>query len=193
MSLANVALTASDGLSLSLVGISRADLAGGTGNNLYVLKSTTHYRLTSGATMSTTTITPYLFFAGRCEEALNFYREAIGAQIDMIMRFNESPDPIPPGMLQAGFDNKVMHSSFRIGDVRLMASDGCDEKSKFDGFQLALAVPNEADAHKAFNALAAGGIISMPLCKTFWSPCYGMVTDKFNVGWMVLVSGEQPT
>ena len=142
--------------------------------------------------MSKTTITPYLFFAGRCEEALNFYRDALGAQIDMIMRFNESPEPTPPGMLQAGFENKVMHASFRVGDMCLMASDGCDDKSKFDGFRLALVVPTEAEAHQAFNALADGGIIQMPLCKTFWSPCYGIVSDKFNVGWMVMVRGEQP-
>lgn len=142
--------------------------------------------------MSKINITPYLFFAGRCEEALHFYREALGAQTDMIMRFNESPEPTPPGMLQAGFENKVMHASFRVGDVCLMASDGCDDKSKFDGFRLALTVPTEAEAHKAFNALADGGSIMMPLGKTFWSPCYGMVTDKFNVGWMVMVPGEQP-
>ena len=142
--------------------------------------------------MPTTTITPYLFFAGRCEEALNFYRDSLGARTEMIMRFNESPDPTPPGMLQAGFETKVMHASFRVGDAVLMASDGCDDKSKFDGFRLALSVPNEAEAHKAFNALAADGTIQMPLTKTFWSPCSGMVTDKFNVGWMVMVPGEHP-
>ena len=142
--------------------------------------------------MSTTTITPYLFFAGRCEEALHFYGEAIGAQIDMIMRFNESPQPPPPGVLQPGFENKVMHTTFRVGPISLMASDGCDNKSKFEGFRLALVVPTEAEAHKAFDALAAGGTIQMQLSKTFWSPCYGVVTDKFNVGWMVMVRGETP-
>jgi PhnB protein len=141
-------------------------------------------------TMSTTTITPYLFFAGRCDEALQFYSRAIGAQVDLVMRFNESPDPVPPGMLQPGFESKVMHASFRVGDVLLMASDGCDDKSKFDGFRLALSVPSEAEAHKAFNALAEGGTIQMPLSKTFWSPCYGMVTDRFSVGWMVMVRGQ---
>lgn len=110
----------------------------------------------------------------------------------MIMRFNESPEPTPPGMLQAGFEKKVMHASFRVGDVRLMASDGCDDKSKFEGFRLALTVQTEGEAHKAFHALAEGGRIEMPLCKTFWSPCYGMVTDKFSIGWMVMVPGEMP-
>jgi PhnB protein len=106
------------------------------------------------------------------------------------MRFNESPEPTPPGMLQAGFESKVMHSSFTIHGVRLMATDGCNDQSNFDGFQLALAVETEAEAHKAFNALAAEGRIVMPLCKTFWSPCFGMVADKFNVRWMVMVPGE---
>lgn len=142
--------------------------------------------------MACTTIAPYLFFAGRCEEALEFYREALGAQIEMVMRYNESPEPAPPGMLQAGFETKIMHASFRVGDVTVMASDGCDDKSKFDGFRLALSVQTEAEAHKAFNALADGGSIMVPLSKTFWSPCFGMLTDRFNVGWMVMVPGESP-
>ena len=142
--------------------------------------------------MSKTNITPYLFFAGRCEEAIDFYQKALDAQVDMIMRFNESPEPTPPGMLQEGFEKKVMHASFRVGEARVMASDGCDDKSKFEGFRLALIVQTEVEAHKAFNALAEGGSIEMPLCKTFWSPCYGMVTDKFSIGWMVMVPGEMP-
>lgn len=142
--------------------------------------------------MNETTITPYLFFAGRCEEALQFYVQALGARIDMMLRFNESPDPTPPGMLQAGFETKIMHASFRVGNVFLMASDGCDDRSKFEGFRLALTVPSKADAHKLFDALAQGGNVDMPLCQTFWSPCYGMVTDKFGVGWMVMVPGEPP-
>ncbi len=139
--------------------------------------------------MSATTITPYLFFAGRCEEALEFYRTRLDAEVEMLMRFSESPEPSPPGMLQAGFEDKIMHASFRVRGVPLMASDGCDARSKFDGFRLALTVPTEADARKAFNALAEGGSVKMPLTKTFWSPCYGMVTDRFNVGWMVMVAG----
>jgi PhnB protein len=134
-------------------------------------------------------ITPYLFFSGRCQEALDFYREALDAQIDFVMKFSDSPDPVPDGMLQAGFEDKIMHSSFRIGTTNLMASDGCDDKSKFDGFQLALTVETESQAQQAFQALAQGGTIQMPLTKTFWSPCYGMVKDKFNVAWMVMVPG----
>ena len=137
--------------------------------------------------MTGTTITPYLFFSGRCEEALEFYRKALGAEVEMLMHYDESPTPPPPGMLQAGFEKKVMHASFRVRGVPLMASDGCDDKSKFGALRLALAVPTEADAHRAFDALADGGSIQMPLTSTFWSPCYGMVTDRFGLGWMVMV------
>jgi PhnB protein len=137
--------------------------------------------------MTATTITPYLFFAGRCEEALEFYRTALGAEVEMMMRFDESPDEPPPGMLPPGFEKKIMHASFRVQGVPLMASDGCGEDSKFDGLRLALTVPTEADARKAFDALAAGGSVQMPLTSTFWSPCYGMVTDRFGLGWMVMV------
>ena len=139
--------------------------------------------------MTGTTITPYLFFGGRCEEAINFYRRALGAELDMLMRFEESPEPAPPGMLQAGFEKKVMHATFHIRGIQLMASDGCDDKSKFDGFRLALTVPTEADAKRSFDALADGGSVQMPLTKTFWSPCYGMVTDRFGLAWMVMVPG----
>jgi PhnB protein len=139
--------------------------------------------------MTTTTITPYLDFAGRCEEALEYYRTALGAEVEMVMRFSDSPEPPPPGMLQPGFEKKVMHASFQVRGVRLMASDGCDDKSRFDGFQLALAVPTEAEARRAFDALADGGSVQMPLTETFWSPCYGMVTDRFGVRWMVMVPG----
>jgi PhnB protein len=135
-------------------------------------------------------VTPYLFFSGRCEEALSFYEQALGAKIGMVMRFNQSPEATPEGMLQAGFENKIMHSDFTVGRTMIMASDGCNDKSIFDGFRLALQLPNEADAHRAFNALADGGKVEMPLVQTFWSPCYGMVTDKFNVGWMVMVTAE---
>jgi PhnB protein len=137
--------------------------------------------------MPDTTIQPYLFFGGRCEEALEFYRTTLGAQVEMLMRHGESPEPPPPGMLPAGFENKVMHATFRIGASTLMASDGCGEASKFEGFSLALAAPTEAEAQRAFAALADGGEVTMPLAKTFWSPLFGMLTDRFGVGWMVNV------
>lgn len=146
--------------------------------------------LEAALSMEKASVQPYLFFGGRCEEALEFYKTALHAKVGMVMRFNESPEPTPPGMLAPGFENKVMHCSFQVGSMTVMASDGCDEKSRFDGFRLALSVPTEADADRAFNALADGGKIDMPLVKTFWSPRYGMVTDKFGVGWMVLVPGQ---
>jgi PhnB protein len=142
--------------------------------------------------MTGTTITPYLFFGGRCEEALEFYRKALGAEVEMLMRHNESPQQPPPGMLQAGFEKKVMHASFRVRGLLLQASDGCDDKSKFDGFRLSLALPTEAEARQVFDALAIGGSVQMPLTKTFWSPCFGMLTDRFGLGWMITVN-QTPT
>ena len=132
-------------------------------------------------------IQPYLFFDGRCEEALEFYKKAIGAEVEMLMRFKESPDPHPPGCGPVD-GNKVMHASFKVGETTLLASDGKAEgKTKFEGFSLSLTVPNEAEADKAFNALVQGGQVMMPLSKTFFSARFGMLTDRFGVGWMVYV------
>ncbi len=141
---------------------------------------------------SRTEIQAYLFFGGRCDEALAFYTKAVGAQPGMLMRFSDSPDPTPAGMLQPGFENKVMHCEFRVGNTVVLASDGCGpEKSGFNGFSLALSVPTEQDADRAFNGLAEGGQVTMPLAKTFWSPRYGMLTDRFGVNWMVMVTQPQ--
>lgn len=139
--------------------------------------------------MTSTIVQPYLIFGGRCEEALSFYRTAIGAQVDTVMKFKDSPEPLPPGVLAPGFENKVMHSSFRVGETTVMASDGCHAGSKFDGFSLSLTVPTEAEANRAFAALAEGGKVTMPLSKTFWSSRFGMLTDRFGLGWMVIVMG----
>lgn len=133
-------------------------------------------------------IQPYLFFNGTCEQAVEFYRKALGAQVEMTMRYKESPEPPPPGRIPPGFENKIMHTSFRIGGTTVMASDGCSaDAARFEGFSLALSVTTEADADRAFNALAEGGKVQMPLSKTFWSPRFGMVTDRFGIGWMVSV------
>jgi PhnB protein len=141
--------------------------------------------------MSATPIQPYLMFGGRCQEALDFYSKALGAQVDMLMLFKDSPDPTPPGMLPPGFENKVMHCSFRIGGNTIMASDGCSEESNaFKGFSLSYTVASEADAKKIFAALSDSGQVQMPLTKTFWSPCFGMLTDRFGIGWMIMVPGE---
>ena len=134
-------------------------------------------------------IQPYLFFNGRCEEAVEFYRKALGAEVEMIMRFKDSPEPPPPGEVAPGSENKIMHVSFRIGQTTVMASDGgCSrEKASFEGFCLSLSVPNESEADRVFAALAQGGEVKMPLAKTFWSPRFGMLEDRFGVGWMISV------
>jgi PhnB protein len=129
---------------------------------------------------------PYLFFNGRAEEAIRFYEQALGAQVEMLMRNREAPDPPPPGMLPPGSEDKVMHASLRIDGNVLMISDGhCSGTSNFDGFSLSLSVPDAARARQLFDALAQGGAVQMPLGKTFWSPCFGRVADRFGVGWMV--------
>ena len=138
--------------------------------------------------MTNPNIQPYLFFGGRCEEALAFYRTSVGAQVDFLMRYKESPEPMPPGMLAPGYENKIMHTSFRVGGANLMASDGCGEPPNFAGFSLALSVATEAEADRAFAALAAGGQVKMPMMKTFWSPRFGMVEDRFGLGWMITVT-----
>jgi PhnB protein len=136
-------------------------------------------------------VQPYLFFNGSCEQAMEFYKKALGAEVQMMMRYKESPQPPPPGMVPPGFENKIMHVSFRVGQTIVMASDGCSlEKPAFEGFSLSLAVATEAEVDSIFNALADGGKIGMPLAKTFWSPRFGMVTDKFGVGWMISVMTE---
>jgi len=140
------------------------------------------------ATNDTRVIEPYLFFNGNCDQAIEFYRKALGAEVQMIMRYKESPEPPPPGMVPPGWENKVMHASLRVGRTVLMASDGCSpEKSAFLGFSLSLSVPTQKDAERVFAALAEGGQVRMPLAKTFWSPCFGMVQDRFGVGWMLSV------
>ena len=144
--------------------------------------------------MSTTTnrvIEPYLFFNGRCEEAVKFYQKALGAEVQMIMRYKESPEPPPPGQTPPNWGDKIMHASMKIGATVVMASDGCGEKIMFEGFALSISVPDEADADRAFAALSEGGQVRMPLGKTFWSPRFGMVQDKFGVGWMVSVMPKQ--
>jgi PhnB protein len=134
-------------------------------------------------------IQPYLFFDGRCEEALEFYRQALGAEVEMLMRFKDSPEPAQCG---SGSGDKVMHASFRIGGTTVMASDGrCEGKANSQGFALTLSVPTEAEADRRFAALAKDGQVQMPLARTFFSPRFGMVADRFGVVWMVIVPAEE--
>jgi PhnB protein len=136
-------------------------------------------------------VQPYLFFDGRCEEAIEFYKKVLGAKVEMLMRFKEAPPPSGnPGEGCAGpmpDGNKVMHSSFKVGDTTIMASDGmANGKPEFKGFSLSINAKNDAEAERLFKALSDGGRIEMPLAKTFFSSAFGMVADKFGVGWMVI-------
>ncbi len=133
-------------------------------------------------------VQPYLFFDGRCEEAVDFYRKTLGAEVIMLMRFKDSPEPQPPGMVPSGAEHKIMHMSFRIGDTTLMASDGqCQGQPNFQGFSLSITAANAAEAERLFSALADGGQVQMPLSETFFSPRFGMLADRYGVSWMIVV------
>jgi PhnB protein len=134
-------------------------------------------------------VQPYLSFEGRCEEAIDFYRRAVGAEVTMLMRFKDSPARDEHGMVPPGAENKVLHASFRVGDTTLNASDGrCMGKATFQGISLSLTVASEAEADRYFAALADGGQVLVALAKTFFSPRFGMLTDRFGVTWMILVA-----
>ena len=136
-------------------------------------------------------VTPYLFFEGRCEEALNFYRDSLGAEVTFLMRYRESAESC--AMIPPGNDEKVLHASFRIGDGEVMASDGmCSGTVQFQGFSLSISAKDPAEAKRFFDALAAGGHVEMPLGETFFSPAFGMVADKFRVPWMIVVPAPMP-
>ena len=131
-------------------------------------------------------VQPYLFFDGRCEEAVEFYKGALGAEVTMLMRFKDNPEPQAN---PTGAEDKVMHTSFRIGDTTVMGSDGrCQGRPSFQGFALSLTAPNDAEAERLFAALAEGGQVQMPLAKTFFSSRFGMVADRFGVPWMIVVA-----
>lgn len=140
--------------------------------------------------MTTPYVEPYLHLAGRCEEALEFYQRTLGAEPVMVMRFKESPEPSPMP-LPEGWDEKIMHCGFKIGSSLIMASDGCGGGEAPGGFSLSLTMPDEEAAKQVFEALAEGGKITMPPGRTFWSPCFGMVADRFGVHWMVTVPMEE--
>jgi PhnB protein len=136
-------------------------------------------------------VEPYLFFNGRCEEALNFYRTALGAEVTGLMRFKENPDPMPAGpdgyAPPPGTEEKIMHSAFRIGETTVMASDGmATGNTEFKGISLTISVATDADAERLFKALSDGGQVQMPISKTFYATAFGMVVDRFGVSWMVI-------
>jgi PhnB protein len=134
-------------------------------------------------------VQPYLFFNGRCEEAMEFYRQALGAEMTMLMRFKDNPDTSPAGKLPPGSENRVMHMQFNVGDTTILASDGTGQENPgFQGFALSLTVADEATADRLFAALVDGGQVRMPLTKTFFSPRFGMLADRFGVAWMIYVA-----
>lgn len=137
---------------------------------------------------------PYLFFEGRCEEAAEYYRTTLGAEVLFLMRFKESPEPSDESMCSPGDGDKVMHMSIRIGDTIVMASDGrCSGQPAFQGFSLALTASDAAEAERLFAGLSDGGQVQMPLGPTFFSPQFGMVADRFGVSWMILVAPQEST
>jgi len=130
-------------------------------------------------------VQPYLFFDGRCAEALEFYKRALGAEVTMLMHFKDSPDP---GTIEPGTDDKVMHASFKVGETTLLASDGeCRGQPSFQGFALSFTAADETEAERTFGALAEGGQIRVPLTKTFFAARFGIVADRFGLAWMVVV------
>jgi len=132
-------------------------------------------------------VEPYLFLEGRCEEAIAFYEKALGAKVENLIRYKDSPQPVPKEMLPPGGAGKVMHASFRVGESRINASDGHVEgRPDFRSFSLTIGVASAAEAERVFDALAAGGEVRMPLGKTFFSSSFGMLADRFGVGWMVI-------
>jgi len=138
-------------------------------------------------------VQPYLSFEGRAEEAAAFYVKVLGAKLEMLMRNDESPEPQPPGMVPPGSEKKVLHMSLRIGDSVVMGSDGsCSGQANFAGIMLAHSVATVAEAERAFAGLAEGGRVDMPLTRTFFSPSFGMLADRFGVGWMVMVDAPPP-
>ncbi len=151
-------------------------------------------RMRQTLAMRRAAVNNYLFFSGRCEEALDYYQAHLGARIGCKMRFDEAPDPVPEDMLQPGFEKKIMHASFTLGNAEIYASDGCGDVAEFSGFSLSLTLESAEDAHRAFDVLADGGKVTMALAPTFWSPLYGQVIDRFGVAWMIMLpaAGAQP-
>lgn len=138
------------------------------------------------------TIIPYIFLGGKTEEAIAFYREVLGAEPGMVLHYNQSPVHVPEQKVSPEYQNKVMHASFKIGDTEIFASDGSDPKDATTGFMLVYPIDSPSEGDRVFAALAEGGQIIMPMAETFFSPYYGMVIDRFNIGWMLMIPDGQP-
>jgi len=138
-------------------------------------------------------VQPYLFFEGRCEEAADFYREVLGAEIQFMMRYKDNPEPAKPGMLPAGSEDRIMHMNLRIGDTQIMASDGmCNGRPEMSGFRLSLELPNTVEAERVYAALGEGGQVRMPLAKTFFADAFAMLDDRYGTPWMLIVPAAAP-
>lgn len=136
-------------------------------------------------------IQPYLFFRGRCEEAIAYYKEKLGAEVVMMMRFKDNPDKPGPDKVPKALDEKIMHASVRISNSEIMMSDGMKSGPlDFQCMSLSLRVPTEAEADRIYGALAKEGTVQMPIGPTFFARRFGSVADKFGVSWMVIVPTE---
>ena len=134
-------------------------------------------------------VQPYLFFDGKCDEALEFYKKAVGANPTMLMRFKDAPDK---SMITPGTENKIMHAAVDIGATKVLMSDGrCQGNTNFQGFGLAISAKNEAEADKMFDALGVGGQVTMPMAKQAWGDEFGMCVDQFGIDWLVNISQPQ--
>ncbi len=137
--------------------------------------------------MQNAAVNTYLFFYGRCEDALEYYKQHLGAEVSFLMRFSDAPESLPENMVPVGLENKIMHAQFKVANTEIFASDGCSADEQSSGFSIALTLAEKSEAERIFNALADGGKILMPLTPTFWSPLYGQVQDKFGINWMVML------
>jgi len=149
------------------------------------------WRILEIESMSSITAVPYLFLNGRCHEAIEFYKLAIGAEVEMLLHFNQIPDPNQEAMIPPGFENKVMHASLKVGNSTIFLSDGNETVAEFKGFGIMLGSDSASELQSMFDRLAVGGEVIMPMSKTFWSDSFGMVNDKFGVSWMLGVNQSE--
>jgi PhnB protein len=133
-------------------------------------------------------VQPYLFFGGRCEEAIEFYKQALGAEVLVLVRCKESPEPLPDHMMPPGYENKILHSALRIGETEILAADGPPAPTTFAGISLSLDAGTPDQAERLFKALSDSGRVQMPLGRMFFAERFGSVTDRFGVSWMVVAN-----
>jgi PhnB protein len=131
----------------------------------------------------------HLEFSGNCGEAFAFYEKTFGTKRMMTMTYGEAPggSPVPEES-----KNLIMHTALPVGSITLMGADmPKGEEHRIGGFHVSLDAGDEADVKRLFAALSEGGSVQMPLAPTFWSPLFGMLKDRFGVGWMLSVTSPQ--